>query len=105
MRENSRLENYPDDSPVRAKLLEFNVRYCHMLRTLHCTLNGEATKLDSVVSQIKESRYRARELMLMPTGDGSPPQARHLSTWRLQGRTALNGRASDQRTQGWRTRR
>ena len=70
MRENPRLEDYPDDSPVRAKMLEFNVRHCDMLRTRHCALNGEPTKLDSVVSQMMDIRATAGELMLMPTGDG-----------------------------------
>ncbi len=68
MRENPRSEDYPDDSPVRDKMLEFNLAYRDVLRTLHRAFNGEPARLVAAVSQMMEIRDRARELMQLPTG-------------------------------------
>ncbi len=70
MRIGARMADYPDGSPVREKMTEFNQAYCGLLRFLHRTVNGESELLGDLFGAMMEVREVARELMLMPSGDG-----------------------------------
>jgi hypothetical protein len=70
MRPNPKIEEYPQDSPVRSKMLEFNTKYCEMLATLHRTFNGETQCLSTAISMMFELQTIATELLAMPSGDG-----------------------------------
>jgi hypothetical protein len=71
MRANPKVDDYDADSPVRRKMVEFNVRYCTMLATLDRALNGERECLSPAISLMMDLRSIAQELMRMPSGDGS----------------------------------
>ena len=71
MRPNPKMDDYEFDSPIRVKMLQFNVRYCAMLQTLHRALNGERECLSPAISLMMDMRAIARELMQMPSGDGA----------------------------------
>lgn len=71
MRLNPRLDDYPADSPVRAKMHEFNRAYSELLRSLHRAFNGEPATLTATLGDMWELKDIARALMQMPTGDGA----------------------------------
>lgn len=70
MRDNSRMDDYPADSPVRAKMLEFNTTYSDLLRALHRAFNGDPPQLSAAVDVMFRLKDLALELVQMPTGDG-----------------------------------
>src|ERR1700722_2350069 len=69
--DNSRLANYSAGSPARQKAEEFAGLYSEMLRQLERAFNGEPLKLNDAISQLMELRDRAREMVQMPSEDGS----------------------------------
>jgi CDGSH-type Zn-finger protein len=71
MRDDPRAEDYPEGSPMRAKMDAFNLLYSDLLRELHRAFNGEPARLATTVSGMMELRTAARELMQMPSGDGA----------------------------------
>jgi hypothetical protein len=70
VRPNPKMSDFPEGSPVRDKMIEFNTKYCDMLATLHQTFNGEPECLSPAISEMFELRSIASELVTMPTGDG-----------------------------------
>jgi hypothetical protein len=70
MRPNPKVDDYPSESPVRAKMVEFNTRYCEMLATLHRAFNGQIASLSPAISCMFELESIAKELFAMPSGDG-----------------------------------
>ena len=70
MRPNPKIDDYPQGSPVRSKMVEFNTKYCEMLATLHRAFNGETASLSPAISIMFELRSVATELLAMPSGDG-----------------------------------
>jgi hypothetical protein len=70
MRPNPKMDDYPPESPIRAKMFEFNAKYCEMLATLHRAFNGETAGLSPAISMMFELQSIATELLAMPTGDG-----------------------------------
>jgi ferritin-like protein len=70
MRANPRSDDYPADSPVRAKMAEFNHTYSDLLRGLQRALDGDPTHLSSLVDVMFDLKRLAEELMQMPSGDG-----------------------------------
>lgn len=70
MRPNPKMDDYPRESPVRSKMVEFNTKYCEMLATLHQAFNGETQRLSPAISMMFQLRSIATELMAMPSGDG-----------------------------------
>ena len=70
MRDNPRTQDYPEGSPVRAKMQAFNLLYSDLLRGLHRAFNGEPARLFATVAGMLELKERAQELMQMPSGDG-----------------------------------
>jgi hypothetical protein len=70
MRPNPKVDDYPQGSPVRSKMEEFNTKYCEMLATLHRAFNGETASLSAGISMMFQLRSIATELMAMPSGDG-----------------------------------
>jgi hypothetical protein len=70
MRPNPKVDDYPSGSPVRAKMIAFNIKYCEMLATLHRTFNGETACLSPAISMMFQLQSLATELMAMPSGDG-----------------------------------
>jgi CDGSH-type Zn-finger protein len=70
MRENPRSEDYPEGSPVRARMDAFNLMYSDLLRGLHRAFNGKPARLFATVAEMLELKERARELMQVPSGDG-----------------------------------
>jgi CDGSH-type Zn-finger protein len=69
--ENPRVSTYPAGSPARQKAEEFQRLYCETLRQLELAFNGEPLKLNDAISQMMELRDRAREMVQMPSGDGT----------------------------------
>ena len=70
MRPNPKVDDFPQGSPVRSKMVEFNTKYCEMLATLHRTFNGETASLSPAISMMFQLQSIATELMVLPTGDG-----------------------------------
>jgi ferritin-like protein len=70
MRPNPKMDDYPRESPVRSKMVEFNTKYCEMLAALHQAFNGETGSLSPAISMMFQLRSIATELMAMPSGDG-----------------------------------
>jgi hypothetical protein len=70
LRSNCKVSDFEVNSPVRAKMVEFNTQYCEMLRTLHQALNGETSLLSPAISMMFQLQSIASELVQMPTGDG-----------------------------------
>ena len=70
MRDNLRMDDFDEGSPVRVKMHDFNRVWCDMLAMLHRGLNGEPTLVSDAVSTMFELRDLARDLMQTPTGDG-----------------------------------
>jgi CDGSH-type Zn-finger protein len=71
MRSNPRSQDYPEDSPVRVKMHAFNRLYSDILRALHRAFNGEPQRLFGTLAAMSELGERAKELMQMPSGDGT----------------------------------
>ncbi len=70
MRPNPSSKAYPADSPIVAKLNEFNVVYWNMLRQLHQSFNGQPEQLSVAVGTMYEIKTKAVELMQLDSGDG-----------------------------------
>jgi CDGSH-type Zn-finger protein len=70
MRENPRREDFAEDSPVRAKMDQFNVAYSEMLRDIQRALNGQPERFFASVPAMLDLRDLARDLARTPTGDG-----------------------------------
>jgi len=70
MRPNPKVDDFPEDSPVRSKMVEFNTKYCGMLATLHRTFNGETAQLSPAIAMMFQLQSIATELLAMPSGDG-----------------------------------
>lgn len=70
MRENPRREDFPPDSPIRAKMDEFNVVYSDVLRSVQRTFDGDPEHVFAGIAAMLDLRDLARDLMQMPTGDG-----------------------------------
>jgi len=71
MRDNPRSADFPEGSPVRLKMDQFNLLYCDVLRALEQAFNGEPERMFRAVSRMREVADLARELMQMPSGDGT----------------------------------
>ncbi|MEV4313992.1 ferritin-like protein [Actinocrispum sp. NPDC049592] len=71
MRHNPRTADYPEGSPIRAAMEEFNNSYCLLLYLLEETFNGNPTQLGGTVGQMYALKAQAQALMKMPTGDGT----------------------------------
>ena len=71
MRANPRMEDYSEGTPVRKKMVEFNLAYSELLGFLHRCVNGEPELLGDLFGAMMRVRELARELMRMPSGDGS----------------------------------
>lgn len=69
--DNPRMADFEVDSPVRVKMLEFNLLYSDVLRRLQRGFNGEQFELNPAISEMMELRDRAHELMQLPSGDGT----------------------------------
>lgn len=99
IRSNARTKDYPEGSPVRAKLLAFHQAYCDMLRLMHRSFNGSPECMALAVGAMYEIKYKALELMQMPSGDGitnvgltfdyAPPQS---SAERVSGKRKITVR-------------
>ena len=70
MRPNPKIDDYPQGSPVRSKMVEFNTKYCEMLATLHRAFNGATECLSPAISMMFQLQTIATELLAMPSGDG-----------------------------------
>jgi len=70
MRPNPKVDDFPEGSPIRSKMVEFNTKYCEMLATLHRTFNGETENLSPAISMMFQLQSIGTELMAMPSGDG-----------------------------------
>ncbi|MBI5877027.1 MAG: CDGSH iron-sulfur domain-containing protein [Chloroflexi bacterium] len=70
MRSNPRSGDYPEDSPIYAKMMEYNRAYSGLLRQLHTAFNGAPQQLAVAVGGMYQIRNMAIELMQMPSGDG-----------------------------------
>ena len=70
MRANPRTEDYPVDSPVRTKMVEFNTAYCGLLRGLQRALSGDPPSLSRLVDVMFELKELAQTLVQLPSGDG-----------------------------------
>jgi CDGSH-type Zn-finger protein len=69
--DNPRVSDYPFGSLARQKVEEFERLYSETLRELERAFNGEPLKLNDAISQMMELRDRAREMVQMPSGDGT----------------------------------
>jgi CDGSH-type Zn-finger protein len=89
MRPNPRTADWPDGSPIRAQLEEFNHAYSAVLHLLHECFNGSPRLLAVATGLMYGLKDEAVKLMQLPTGDGEttvgpsfewvPPSQRHLS--------------------------
>jgi CDGSH-type Zn-finger protein len=89
MRPNPRTADYPDGSPIRAQMEEFNHAYAAVLHLLHETFNGSPRLLAVATGLMYGLKDEAVKLMALPSGDGAttvgpsfewvPRQQRHLS--------------------------
>jgi CDGSH-type Zn-finger protein len=89
MRPNPRTADYPDGSPIRAQLQEFNHAYTAVLHLLHESFNGSPGLLAVATGLMYGLKDEATKLMSMPSGDGAttvgpsfewvPPRQRHLT--------------------------
>ncbi|MDX1934973.1 MAG: ferritin-like domain-containing protein [Capsulimonadales bacterium] len=70
VRANGRTADFAVDSPQRIALEDFNGAYSVMLREMHRSFNGEPGRMAVAVGLMYEVRYRALELVRMPSGDG-----------------------------------
>ena len=70
MRANPRCEDYPANSPVPAKMVEFNTANSGLLRGLQCALSGDPTLLSELVDVMFELKQLAEGLFQLPSGDG-----------------------------------
>lgn len=69
--DNPSVGDYAPGSLVRLKAEEFQELYSEILRMLERSFNGEPQRINDAISQMMELRDRARELVQMPSGDGS----------------------------------
>ena len=70
MRTNPKLADYPKGSELRQKTAAFNKTYRSLLDELHAATNGQPKRLMTSVAIMYELKYRAIELMKIPTADG-----------------------------------
>lgn len=70
MRDNPRSSDFPEGSPVRRKMDEFNLIYSDILRGLQRAFNGDPASVASALAAMSELRVVAQALVQMPTGDG-----------------------------------
>jgi CDGSH-type Zn-finger protein len=89
MRPNPRTADWPEGSPIRAQLEEFNHAYSSVLHLLHECFNGSPRLLAVATGLMYGLKDEAVKLMRLQTGDGEttvgpsfewvPPELRHLS--------------------------
>lgn len=70
MRPNPRMEEYPQDSDIYKKMLQFNRTYSSIIRLLHQTFNGRPDFLKIATGAMYELKFLAVDLMNTLTGEG-----------------------------------
>jgi CDGSH-type Zn-finger protein/rubrerythrin len=70
MRPNPCAADYPEGSPIRAKLDDFNRTYAGILHLLEHGLNGKPKLLAVATGAMYELKQQAIALMQLPSGDG-----------------------------------
>jgi CDGSH-type Zn-finger protein len=70
MRRNPRTQDMRGGSDVVAKMGEFNLAYCDLMRALERAFNGEREQLSRAIPAMHELSVTARELVSMDSGDG-----------------------------------
>jgi len=70
MRTNPRREDYPEGSPIRAAIDEFNRSYCGVLHLLDECFNGRPSLLAVATGAMYSLKHQATGLMRLPSGDG-----------------------------------
>lgn len=71
MKPNPRSTDYPEGSPIREKMNEFNREYSGLLHLLHETFNGQPQFLAIATGAMYEIKRLAVELMQMQIGSGT----------------------------------
>lgn len=71
MKPNPRSADFPEGSPIREKMDEFNREYSGILHLLHKAFNGQPQFLAIATGTMYEIKRLAIELMQMPVGKGS----------------------------------
>ena len=69
MKPDPKAENYTDRPEVHALMTDFNEAYTKLLKTLHKAYNGKPHLLGEAVPEMYALKYKAQELMRIPTGD------------------------------------
>ena len=73
MEENPKMDKYEKGSEIHGALLDFNRAYMNLLITLDKAFNEDRSHLVKAVGAMYDLKYKAVELMKIPTGkdDGS----------------------------------
>ncbi len=70
MEDNPRMENYEPGSEIHDALLDFNRAYMKLLRGLDLGFNEDRRHLVKAVGAMYDLKYKAQNLMKIPTGKG-----------------------------------
>lgn len=70
MQPNPKMADYPPGSPLHQKTLAFNQTYMALLDSIHTATNGQPEVLNQAIPLMYDLKYKAQELMQMPTGKG-----------------------------------
>ena len=70
MQPNPKMADYPPDSELYARTLEFNRTYMALLQSIHCAVNGEPPELMKAIPLMYDLKYKALALMTTPWKDG-----------------------------------
>ncbi|MBV8685510.1 MAG: ferritin-like protein [Alphaproteobacteria bacterium] len=71
MKANAKSADYPPGSRARAVVDTFNAAYSDLLRSLHCTFNGEKAQIDVAMGLMYDLRFAAQDVLATPNPSGS----------------------------------